>query len=192
MKRRAIIGLLSATIAVPVAALEPLPYWIELQDFQCHKMQDEIPPTGFPIHVWGVHGGPQGAVWNADELYCTASVKADCDAGKVTAQLRVGSSPVMRVQLVIKQPPKKGAKSAFKNAFVFHVPYAKVAANFDSPEPKKDSQNGSAKATALYRTAQFRLTATLDCQQPLRNRGNYLYPSVVANRSFIAGFASGE
>lgn len=154
---------------------------VHVTAFDCAKV------TGFPdeqldggiadgegLSDWK-NGGPAGAVWNAFDLHCVADVRVSCAAGAVRTELRVGRSLVAAARHMLN------GGSSIRWSTV--VPEAQWERNLDDRAPTRD----------YYRTGIFRLTALLSCEESeLVAPGLAWHPWVVAERSFTAGFASGE
>lgn len=134
--------------------------------FDCWKGEE---PAG--LSTWG-GGGPSGSAWNVDDLRCEAVVRAPCTKGTVDVELRIGKGLVARRTLPLAGGPTTVA-----------VPVGRA-------DWRKNLDDGKA---APYRTAVFRVTATMRCQAPaeiapgLGPRGEY-----AVDRLFVAGFADGE
>lgn len=148
-----------------VAAPSPTPA-LGIDRFDCFKGDE---PAG--LATWG-GGGPSGSAWNVDDLRCEAAVRAPCTTGTVDVELRVGKGLVARRTL-----PLAGGT-------------ATVTLPVRRADWRKNLDDGK---VASYRTAVFRVTATMSCQAPteiapgLGPRGEY-----AVDRVFVAGFADGE
>jgi hypothetical protein len=154
---------------------------VQITSFDCQKVTgspnerlDAGIPAGAGISGWN-NGGPAGAVWNAFELHCAADVRVSCASGSVLTELRVGRSLVAGVRHVLD------GQSMLQWSTI--VPEAKWEKQLDDRPP----------TGKYYRTGIFRLTALLSCKKPeFLEPGFASHRSVVAERAFTAGFASGE
>jgi len=152
---------------------------IAVDSFDCFKAEDDatedLPAVaGRGISAWN-GGGPGGAVWNASELRCAATIRTTCEAGKVTIELRIGKATAATATV-----PIRGGKGDWR-ASLHHRQWEK---NFDELSSSKG---------VPYRTAIFRVTALLTCEGPYQvgpgigPRGEF-----AADSMFVAGFAHGE
>jgi hypothetical protein len=150
---------------------------IQIDAFDCSVMEpgsEATDPAAPGIATWRA-GGPAGAAWNASHVVCVATVHTTCEAGQVSADLRIGKALTTSRSMEIQR------RSA---VFRFTLERAQWEKNFD--EVARSSH-------APYRTAIFRVTANLTCHKPYE-----LAPGVgprnefAADRAFVAGFAQGE
>jgi hypothetical protein len=151
---------------------------ITIDAFDCFKVEGDEQPgrpaAGQGIAAWN-GGGPGGAAWNAYKLLCVAAIRSTCTDGSVTIELRVGKARVssttgpLRSGGVEWQLPLRSTQ--WKRGLD------------DVPKPNR----------APYRTALFRVTASLTCRAPYDlHPGIGLRTEFTADRMFVAGFSRGD
>jgi hypothetical protein len=149
---------------------------IRIDSFDCFKAggsPEEVDWT--PIGAWH-GGGPGGASWNVTDLQCVGAVISTCRDGDVASELRIGRT------LVARHTGTLGA--AGRTEWRFKVRETQWAKNLDDA-------HGAQRAP--YRTAIFRLTSVLTCRKPYElSPGIGPRAEFTADRTFLAGFASGE
>lgn len=154
--------------------------WVKVSDFDCSPTPqgaEEPPGEGgnMPfesMRAWA-SGGPAGATWNAGALTCRGQVWTSCTQGSIRVELLVGS--------------RRAATQAF--------PAAEVPPRIEFPVPEETWRSALDDTVQqdFYRTAILRLRASLTCEEPfLAGAGTARHSDVVAEDSFVAGFASGE
>jgi hypothetical protein len=149
---------------------------ITIESFDCYKLHSG-PPADFSgpgVSAWR-GGGPGGATWNAVELNCKAVIQTTCTDGSVVTETRIGKALVDR-----KTTAVRGTTVDWRLTLQPH----QWEKNFDEvPSPNR----------AAYRTALFRLAALLTCKAPYALQPSLgPRPEFAADRTFLAGFASGE
>jgi hypothetical protein len=149
---------------------------IQIASFDCFKAgEGRGDDQGAPIGAWQ-GGGPGGANWNVTDLDCAAAIVTTCRQGGVVSELRIGRALVARQTTALD--------AAGRAEWRFKVKRAQWARNLDDEHAVKG---------ALYRTAIFRLTSALTCHKPYELApGIGSRAELAADRSFLAGFASGE
>jgi hypothetical protein len=151
---------------------------ITIDSFDCFKVEGDEQPgrpaEGQGIAAWN-GGGPGGATWTASKLLCVASIRSTCTDGSVTTDFRIGKALVssttapLRSERVDWQLPLRSTQWEGRLD--------------DVAKPNR----------APYRTALFRVTASLTCRAPYD-----LHPGIgpradfTADRMFVAGFSRGE
>jgi hypothetical protein len=162
--------------ALVADAKAPEPAALTIEGFDCFKLQSG-PPADYSdpgISAWK-GGGPGGATWNTLELNCKAAIHTTCMDGEVTTETRIGKALVARNTSPIKDRVVEWRQTLAPKQW---------EKNFDEVR---------FPAKAVYRTALFRLTASLSCRAPYA-----LQPSIgprrefAADHMFLAGFARGE
>jgi hypothetical protein len=164
----------SPTIPPPAPANAP----VAIEAFDCFAAEpDGAEVSGAPgLSTWKA-GGPSGAAWNVAALLCRTSVRSGCDDGQLLTELRIGKAVVASATSTIRQ----------------HAVSWRFGLKRKQWEKHLDDATGAAGKRAPYRTAVFRLTATLTCRAPYE-----LAPGVgprtefAADQMFVAGFAYGE
>lgn len=150
---------------------------IGVESFDCFKLEegsaDVLLPTGAGISSWS-GGGPGGASWNAAELLCATTVRTTCDEGTIATDFRIGSVSVGTRTVPIQNERGKSTLKLTRSQWEVHL-------------------DKIAFARLPYRTAIFRVTASLTCRAPYQLQpGIGPRTEVAADSMFVAGFAYGE
>jgi hypothetical protein len=160
------------------------PKFVTIESFDCAKHEvfpGEPPPKGLipagaGIRAWKA-GGPYGANWNVDELRCAVRASTPCTRGKAALTLRVGQQIVAEREVAV---------TAGAADFETVIPAARWERGYDSAPRTPPFK-------LPFRTAVFRAQVAIDCQAPTKaSLRDWRYPSVVAEETFVAGFAQGE
>jgi hypothetical protein len=160
------------------------PSFVHIGSFDCEKIYEapgiprSVGPIDAGISAWR-GGGPNGANWNVDDLRCVVSVSTTCSRANIHITIRVGTRRVADKKIDVGVPGTTDVE--------LEVPFDRWRKNLDEPLPSP----GAFKMP--YRTAVFRASAQVTCSAPLQaSAADWKYPSVTADASFVAGFASGE
>ena len=160
------------------------PSFVRITAFDCEKVYEApgipqaVGPITAGISIWR-GGGPNGANWNAEDLRCVVGVATQCSKATIRVAIRVGTRIVADRKVDVGAPGPADVELS--------VPFDRWRKNLDEPLPSP----GPSKLP--YRTALFRATAQISCLLPTSaSAADWKYPSVTADASFVAGFASGE
>ena len=156
---------------------------VKIDSFDCEKL-DDLPgfprPTGPVTHgILDWHGGgPNGANWNVGDLRCVVRVSASCWPARLAVVVRVAA----------RVAAAKSTAVTARGPLDVEIDVSQRAWNRNlDDEPKANPRRPP------FRTAVFRASAEIDCQdRPGANINESRFPEVAAERSFVAGFASGE
>ena len=167
-----------ATMPGPITAATSTKEAIAVDSFNCYKVEGDEKSGATPAEQgladWN-NGGPGGASWNAARLLCVASIRSTCTDGSVTTDLRVGQALLSSTT----SPLSAGG-------FEWRVPLRRRQWERGLDEMAKPNR-------APYRTALFRIAASLTCRAPYD-----LHPGIgprhefTAEAMFVAGFGRGE
>ena len=159
---------------------------ITIEYFDCAELDEEGPaldesrqviPPNLALSSWAA-GGPGGATWNSYALYCRSWTSTRCDTGQVHWEIRVGSALIIEKRITIR-------RAGIQPGVTFKLTASDWDNNFDQLPPNDPHPP--------YRTAIIRVRAILVCTVPLITEpGLWPHREIVAERSIMAGFASGE
>ena len=164
------------------------PSFVTITSFDCEKVFEapgiprSVGPINDGISAWR-GGGPNGANWNVDDLRCVVAVSTTCSRAKVLVAIRVGTRLVADKKIDVGVAGGVPGRADVELAVAFD----RWRKHLDQPLPSP------AASQVPYRTAVFRATAQVTCSAPLpASAADWKYPSVTADASFVAGFATGE
>jgi hypothetical protein len=167
----------AAPSAAPAADNQRL---VQIERFDCVKAEDQQEPKDFPwaqgVSRWAA-GGPGGAAWNADRLWCAVELRTGCTQGFADVELRIG-----------------GALSGARQAKIDRAGVQRVTFEVTADQwRKRFDQSSELTKRFSYRTATFSALTIASCESPEKlgpSDGPHL--EFADSRHFTAGFAGGE